>query len=58
VYTGTEQDPDPLLASLRTRLPGYMIPRSLTWRRDLPVNANGKTDRAALAASLREVASA
>jgi amino acid adenylation domain-containing protein len=58
VYTGTEQEPGPLLASLQARLPGYMIPRYLTWRAGLPVNANGKTDRAALTASLREVTSA
>jgi amino acid adenylation domain-containing protein len=58
VYTGTEVEAEPLLASLRARLPGYMIPRSLTWRFELPVNANGKTDRTALAAGLRQEAPA
>jgi amino acid adenylation domain-containing protein len=58
VYTGAEQPPERLLASLRARLPGYMIPRYLRWHFELPVNANGKTDRAALAAALREQAPA
>jgi len=29
-------------------LPSYMQPATVTWRDALPVNANGKLDRAAL----------
>jgi amino acid adenylation domain-containing protein len=36
---------------LRQRLPEYMIPASMTWVEELPRNANGKLDRAALAAN-------
>jgi hypothetical protein len=35
---------------LRKRLPEYMIPASMAWVGELPRNANGKLDRAALAA--------
>jgi non-ribosomal peptide synthetase component F len=51
-YTGVTQDADVLLAGLRTRLPSYMVPRGVTAFDQLPLNPNGKVDRAALAASL------
>ncbi|MBN3006473.1 amino acid adenylation domain-containing protein [Chromobacterium alkanivorans] len=39
-----------ILAALRLRLPEYMLPARLIALRQWPVNANGKTDRAALPA--------
>jgi amino acid adenylation domain-containing protein len=56
VCTGPGSDVNSILDGLRTRLPGYMIPRSLTWHEKFPLNANGKIDRAALAESLRVAA--
>ncbi|MFF9013830.1 amino acid adenylation domain-containing protein [Streptomyces sp. NPDC014870] len=37
-----------LLDRLAERLPGYMVPARVVWTDRLPVNANGKVDRAAL----------
>lgn len=51
-YTGEAQDAETLLAGLRTRLPGYMVPRGATAFDALPLNPNGKVDRAALAVCL------
>ncbi|MFD8545391.1 AMP-binding protein [Streptomyces sp. NPDC059649] len=48
-YTGTPATtPDVLRTALRDRLPAYMVPATLTVLDALPLNANGKTDRAAL----------
>ncbi|WP_327673510.1 non-ribosomal peptide synthetase/MFS transporter [Kitasatospora sp. NBC_00458] len=41
-------DPGALRAALRTRLPDYMVPAVLVVLDALPLNANGKVDRAAL----------
>ena len=41
-----------ILAGLKERLPAYMVPRSLFFRDDIPVNSNGKMDRQALKAML------
>ncbi|MFF5425407.1 MULTISPECIES: AMP-binding protein [unclassified Streptomyces] len=54
VCTGDGLVPGTLLAELRARLPAYMVPASLHVRSELPLNGNGKTDRAALAAQLRD----
>ncbi|RMI40629.1 amino acid adenylation domain-containing protein [Streptomyces triticirhizae] len=45
-------DTGPLLAAVGERLPRYMVPRGVAVRDELPLNANGKVDRAALTASL------
>lgn len=41
-----------LMEALRARLPGYMVPATLTVLDALPLNANGKTDRTTLRALL------
>ncbi|MFC5661604.1 amino acid adenylation domain-containing protein [Kitasatospora misakiensis] len=41
-------DPGELRAALRTRLPDYLVPAALVVLDALPLNANGKVDRAAL----------
>ncbi|QHC24012.1 AMP-binding protein [Streptomyces sp. GS7] len=43
---------DDLRTALRARLPAYMVPATLTALDALPLNANGKLDRAALADAL------
>ncbi|MDT0268028.1 amino acid adenylation domain-containing protein [Streptomyces sp. DSM 44915] len=42
---------DPLYSALGGQLPPYMIPRRITVLDELPLNANGKIDRRALAGS-------
>jgi acyl-CoA ligase (AMP-forming) (exosortase A-associated) len=49
---GTAADPQALLARLRTRLPGYMVPRAVHTRATMPRSPNGKFDRAALRGEL------
>ncbi|MFJ7208080.1 amino acid adenylation domain-containing protein [Streptomyces sp. NPDC098789] len=46
--TGEGVDAADVLATLRARLPEYMVPAALTVLTDLPLNANGKVDRSAL----------
>ena len=41
---------DALVAHCRDRLAGYKRPRHVLFRADLPVNANGKIDKPAVAA--------
>jgi len=48
----TEQD---LLAHCKRELPAYMVPAAVFLRDDLPRNANGKIDRAALSREFREL---
>ncbi|AJP05503.1 peptide synthetase [Streptomyces cyaneogriseus subsp. noncyanogenus] len=48
----TAVDPARLRASLGDRLPAYMVPETLTALPALPLNANGKIDRSAVAAAL------
>ncbi|MGG2460878.1 AMP-binding protein [Streptomyces sp. RGM 3693] len=49
---GPTTTPDALHTALRDRLPAYMVPASLTALDALPLNPNGKIDRAALGATL------
>ena len=48
--SGSSQDHDALLADLARDLPDYMLPSALVDLDALPLNANGKVDRAALPA--------
>lgn len=48
-YVGEPREPEALLARLRERLPPYMVPAELVRLAALPLNANGKVDRRALA---------
>lgn len=49
-YTiGAADRQDRLREALRRRLPGYMVPATLTALESLPLNRNGKVDRTALA---------
>lgn len=41
---------DAVKAHLKELLPAYFMPADFQWRERLPINANGKTDKAALAA--------
>ncbi len=45
-----------LRARLKRELPAYMQPARIEWRAALPRNANGKLDRATIAAAVKEVA--
>ncbi|MEV6645772.1 amino acid adenylation domain-containing protein [Amycolatopsis sp. NPDC051371] len=48
VPSGDSVDPIALRASLAGRLPEYLVPSAIVVLPELPVNANGKLDRAAL----------
>ncbi|MEK5028252.1 amino acid adenylation domain-containing protein [Paenibacillus sp. FSL M7-1046] len=58
VVLGSERQPLPdpaaLRSHLRSRLPGYMVPYSISILEDFPLTPNGKTDRKALLAILPE----
>lgn len=45
---GTDVEPDAVRGVLRGKLPGYMLPAEIVMLESLPLNVNGKTDRAAL----------
>ena len=53
VARGDSEAEPVLLARLKRDLPTYMQPAEIVWRSELPRNANGKLDRAALAAEIR-----
>ncbi|WP_340377083.1 AMP-binding protein [Streptomyces sp. SS7] len=53
VYTGTRADAGELDAGLRALLPPHMVPRAFTWVQRLPLNLNGKVDRAEIAKTLQ-----
>ena len=52
---GVKSDTAKLLDSCRGTLPLFMVPHHIEWRESLPRNPNGKYDRAALAAELKEL---
>ncbi len=51
---GGAGDSAALIESCRSQLPAFMVPHQVQWRATLPRNPNGKFDRAALAAELKE----
>jgi acyl-CoA synthetase (AMP-forming)/AMP-acid ligase II len=50
--SGTGVDLDWTRAQLRKRLPDYMVPKDIRVVDTMPLNANGKIDRKALASTL------
>jgi amino acid adenylation domain-containing protein len=54
-YSGRRQDADQLRDRLAQWLPDYMVPVALHWRDALPLTANGKIDRTALASLAAEL---
>jgi D-alanine--poly(phosphoribitol) ligase subunit 1 len=51
-YSGSPLPDADLQARCAARLPAYMVPSRFTWLENMPVNANGKADRRAVAALL------
>lgn len=45
---GDQAEPEAIRSGLRARLPDYMVPASIVFLDRLPLNPNGKVDRAAL----------
>ncbi|MEU6669816.1 amino acid adenylation domain-containing protein [Streptomyces sp. NPDC046727] len=58
VVSGTTRTPAQLIEAVAARLPAYMVPRSVHTVDRMPLNSNGKIDRHALRAWLRERGSA
>ncbi|MDQ3790513.1 MAG: AMP-binding protein [Actinomycetota bacterium] len=54
VHTGAPIPPSDFMLWLRKRIPVHMVPRRYLHLARLPLNANGKADRRALAEQLRE----
>lgn len=52
IARGNEASESALLGHFKTQLPAFMMPKLVVWRADLPRNANGKLDRAAIRAEL------
>jgi D-alanine--poly(phosphoribitol) ligase subunit 1 len=51
-YSGRKLQHADLLNHCRARLPAYMVPSRFLWLESMPINANGKADRRAVAALL------
>ncbi|UVS79492.1 AMP-binding protein [Actinokineospora sp. UTMC 2448] len=51
-YIGEPVDPAVVMTHLAARLPGYMMPRSVTPMAEFPLNRNGKVDRGVLRAAI------
>ena len=54
VLAGDGAREEELRARLKRDLPGFMQPSRYVWRDELPRNANGKLDRMAVRATLRD----
>lgn len=54
--SGSNVDPERTVSDARTVLPDYMVPKDIRIVDAMPLNANGKIDRKALAAMLEPVA--
>ncbi|MER5435416.1 amino acid adenylation domain-containing protein [Streptomyces sp. NPDC002588] len=52
ICTGLDPQPEQIMSDLRSRIPEYMLPRSLTVFDELPLNINGKIDRQTVAAMI------
>ncbi len=52
VARGDEAGEARLLDHFKREMPAFMVPKRIVWRKELPRNANGKLDRAALRAEL------
>jgi len=52
VARGTNASEPALFGHFKAQLPAFMMPRQVVWRAELPRNANGKLDRAAIRAEL------
>ena len=50
-----EQNPEPLLQYLRSKMPHYMIPSRILFVPTFPLNGNGKTDRNKLKTSIKRI---
>ena len=48
-----EEDPAPLLAYLRSKLPGYMVPTRILYRPTFPLNASDKINRTQLKSEIQ-----
>ncbi|MEW5810317.1 MAG: amino acid adenylation domain-containing protein, partial [Actinomycetota bacterium] len=58
VVSSTATGPDELRAALRTELPAYLVPATITAVPTIPVLPNGKRDTAAIRALVRQLAPA
>ena len=48
IYEGAVKNTSIILEAVRSRVPSYMIPDKILRIKEMPKNANGKTDRKAL----------
>lgn len=56
LYEGGPKDPEKVLAAVKAKVPGYMLPDRILRRKEMPKNANGKIDRKELTRELEQQA--